>query len=162
MIKRLEVVFLIIILVAVLVLANNWYEDYLFKNSEISDEYKELIFSKEQEVLALMQENYGITFKVPLIVTDKFKGRLYGLASYKNGDIKIYLNKKVMKESMEYMLESVIAHEYAHALMFKLGHYDFNSDGHSLKWKEACVNLGGKNCEKYVNSEDVVMGKMPF
>ena len=162
MIKRLEIVFLIIIFIAVLVLANNWYEDYLFKNSEISDEYKELIFSKEQEVLGLMQKNYGITFKVPLIVTDKFKGRLYGMASYKNGDIKIYLNKKVMKESMEYMLESVIAHEYAHALMFKLGHYDSNGDGHSSRWKEACVNLGGKNCEKYVNSEDVVMGKMPF
>ncbi|MCW8894368.1 MAG: SprT-like domain-containing protein [Sulfurimonas sp.] len=162
MIKKLEKVFLIVILISVFILAYNWYENYLFKNSEISDEYKELIFSKEQEVLHLMQKNYGFSFKVPLIVTDKFKGRLYGVTSYNNGEIKIYLNKKVMKESMEYMVESVIAHEYAHALMFKLGHYGSNGDGHSSKWKEACVNLGGKNCEQYVNSEDVVMGKMPF
>lgn len=162
MIKKLEYFFLIMILIAILVLANNWYESYLFKNNEISDEYKELIASKEQEVLDLMQRNYGLTFKVPLIVTDKFKGRLYGLTSYKNGEIKIYLNKKVMKESMEYMAQSVIAHEYAHALMFKLGHYDSKGDGHSLKWQETCTKLGGKNCEKYVNTEDVVMGKMPF
>ncbi len=63
---------------------------------------------------------------------------------------------------MEYMLDSVIAHEYAHALMFKLGYIHSKNDGHSLKWKQACVNLGGVNCGQYVNSRDVVIGKIPF
>jgi len=45
--------------------------------------------------------------------------------------------------------------------MFKLGHHP-KDDGHSMEWKEACVNLGGVNCERYINSRDVVMGKMPF
>ncbi len=162
MTKRLERVFLIIIVLALLLLANNWYEDYQFDNNDISDEYKELILKKEQEVLINMQKNYGFAFKVPLIVTDKFKGRLYGLTSYKNGEIKIYLNKKVMKESMDYMIESVIAHEYAHALMFKKGMHGSDDDGHGPIWQKTCVRLGGQGCAKYVNSEDVVMGKMPF
>jgi len=108
-----------------------------------------------------MQKNFGFTFKVPLIVTDKFQGKLYGLTSYKNGEIKIYLNKKVMQESMDYMVDSVIAHEYAHALMFKLGHLHVE-DAHSIKWQEPCVKLGGKDCQQYVDSEEIIMSKMPF
>ena len=110
-----------------------------------------------------MQKNYGFAFKVPLIVTDKFKGRLYGLTAYKNGEIAIYLNKKVMQESMDYMIDNVIAHEYAHAIIFKLGKRGYaKDDGHSLEWQRACEKLGGLNCEKYVNSHDVVIDKLPF
>ncbi|MEA3370887.1 MAG: sprT domain-containing protein, partial [Campylobacterota bacterium] len=98
--KKLEIGFISLILVALLFLANNLYSSYSFKNNDIPESYKQLIFAKEQEVLEHMQRNFGFTFKVPLIVTDKFKGRLYGLTSYQNGEIKIYLNKKVMQESM--------------------------------------------------------------
>jgi predicted SprT family Zn-dependent metalloprotease len=96
------------------------------------------------------------------IVTDKFKGRLYGLTSYENGKIKIYLNKKVMQESMDYMVESVIAHEYAHAIMFKLGHIHNSDDGHSREWEETCQKLGGKDCQRYVDQKEIIMSKMPF
>ena len=109
-----------------------------------------------------MQKNFGFTFKVPLIVTDKFKSNLYGPTSYKNGVIKIYLNKKVMKESMDYMVESVIAHEYAHALMFKLGHLHAKDDGHSKEWQLSCVKLGAKDCQQYVDRKEIIMSKMPF
>ena len=80
----------------------------------------------------------------------------------KNGEIRIYLNKKVMQESMDYMVDSVIAHEYAHALIFKLGMRDVEKDGHSKEWQIACEKLGSSKCEQYVNSHDVVMGKLPF
>ncbi len=160
--KKLEFIFLSIIAIAILILSKNFYDSYSYKHNDISESYKQLISNKEQEVLKLMKDHYGFSFKVPLIVTDKFKGRLYGLTSYDNGVIKIYLNKKVMRESMDYMVDSVIAHEYAHALMFKLGYIHSKNDGHSLKWKQACVNLGGVNCGQYVNSRDVVIGKMPF
>jgi len=160
-IKKFELLFLGIIILASLVLAKNYYDDYNFKTNDIPQSYKDRIIQKEQDVLFLMQKNYGFSFKVPLIVTDKFKGRLYGLTSYENGEIKIYLNKKVMQESMDYMVNSVIAHEYAHALMFKLKNFT-KGDGHSREWQRACLRLGGANCEQYVNSHDVVMGKLPF
>ena len=157
--KKLEIIFLGVIIIAISVLANNYYNSYKFNHNDIPKEYRKLIADKEKDVLNLMQKNYGFSFKVPLIITDKFKGRLYGLTSYKNGEIKIYLNKKVMQESMKYILDNVIAHEYAHALMFKQG---YKKAGHSKLWQQTCKNLGGLNCEQYVNKNDVILGKMPF
>ncbi len=160
--KKLEIIFLLIIFIAVATLGNNYYQSYSFKNNDLPQNYKLRIQKKEQEVLQHMLNNYGLKFKVPLIVTDEFKGKLYGLTSYKNGEIKIYLNKKVMKESMDYMVESVIAHEYAHALMFKLSYFETSNAGHSSKWKELCINLGGVDCQQYVNHQEIIMSKMPF
>lgn len=124
--------------------------------NELPQSYKERIYKKEQEVLENMQKNFGFVFRVPLIVTDEFKGRLYGLTAYQNGEIKIYLNKKVMQESMDYMVESVIAHEYAHALMMKHGFFRTRDDGHSKEWQETCKKLGGKDCQRYVNSQEII------
>ncbi len=160
--KKLEYAFISIILIASLILGYNYYKSYSFKNNDIPDSYKKRIADKEQEVLQHMQRNFGFVFKVPLIVTDKFKGRLYGLTSYRDGEIKVYLNKKVMQESMDYMIESVIAHEYAHALMFKLGYLYENDDGHSKTWQQTCIKLGGKDCQKYVDRQEIIMSKMPF
>ncbi len=160
--KRLELIFLGVIVISILVLSYNYYTSYRFKNSDIPLSYKQRILDKEQEVLWHMQENYGFTFKVPLIVTDEFKGRLYGLTSYRDGEIKIYLNKKVMQESMDYVVDSVIAHEYAHALMFKLGYLHSGDDGHSKEWQQTCVKLGGVDCRQYVNQQEIIMSKMPF
>ena len=160
--KKLEIFFISIIAIALLYLANNIYSSQQFKNNPIPDSYKNRIKAKEAEVLDLMQKNYNIKLDIPVVVTDKFKGRLYGLTSYKNGEITIYLNKKVMQESMDYMVQSVIAHEYAHALMFKIGDIRTKSDGHSPEWQETCVKLGGKDCQQYVNHREIIMSKMPF
>lgn len=160
--KRLEHIFLATILIAVFVLVKNYYDDYQFKHNDIPQSYKERIAQKEREILHLMEQNYGFVHKFPIIVTDKFKGRLYGLTSYRDGDIKIYLNKKVMQESMDYMVDSVIAHEYAHALMFKMGHLYEEKKGHSKLWLETCNKLGGINCSQYVDRDDVILGKLPF
>ena len=160
--KKLESIFIGVILVALAVLGLNSYKSYMFKNNDLPDSYKQLIQSKEQEVLANIKRHYGIELRIPMIVTDKFKGRLYGLTSYENGNITIYLNKKVMQESMDYMIDSVIAHEYAHALMFAQGHMHQENDGHSRQWQERCVNLGAKDCQQYVNQKEIIMSKMPF
>lgn len=160
--KKLETIFLLIIVIAITILGYNYYKSYTFKNYEISDAYKKLILDKEKEIIQNMQDNFGFVFEVPLIVSDKFKGKLYGLTLYKNGEIKIYLNKKVMQESMDYMVDSVIAHEYAHALMFKLGHIHTENKGHPKKWQDICVKLGGKDCQQYVDQREIIMSKMPF
>ena len=160
--KKLEIFFITLTVVALLYLANNIYKSNQFKNNDIPESYKTRIKNKEIEVLNHMQKNFGFRLDVPLIVTDKFKGRLYGLTSYKNGEIKIYLNKKVMQESMDYIVDSVIAHEYAHALMFKLGKIHTKNKGHSKEWQEVCVKLGGDDCQQYVDQQEIVMSKMPF
>jgi len=160
--KKLEFFFITLIVVALFILINNIYNTQQFKNNDIPDNYKQRIKNKEIEVLNNMQKNYNLTFRVPLIVTDKFKGRLYGLTSYKNGDIKIYLNKKVMLESMDYIIDSVIAHEYAHALMFKFGNMHTKKDGHSKKWQQICKKLGADDCQQYVDRQEIIMSKMPF
>ena len=160
--KKLEIFFIGIILVALLFLGNNYYSSYSFKNSDIPESYKQRILDKEQEVLQHMQKNYGYAFKFPLIITDNFKGRLYGLTSYENREIKIYLNKKVMQESMDYMVDSVIAHEYAHALLFKQGFLHTKDDGHSKLWQQTCSKLGGVDCQQYVDQQEIIMSKMPF
>ena len=160
--KKLEIVFISVILISLLFLGNNYYSSYSFKNNDIPDNYKQRILDKEQEVLLHMQKSYGYAIKFPLIITDKFKGRLYGLTSYENGEIKIYLNKKVMQESMDYMVNSVIAHEYAHALLFKQGYMHTKDDGHSKLWQQTCSKLGGVDCQRYVDQQEIIMSKMPF
>jgi len=160
--KRLEFIFISTIIIALAILANNYYQSYLFEKNDIPQSYKQQITSKEQKILQNMKKNFGFIFQVPIIVTNKFKGKLYGLTSYEGGHIKIYLNKKVMKESMKYMIDSVIAHEYAHALLFKEGYIESNDDGHSELWKQTCIKLGGKDCRRYVNQHEIIMSKLPF
>jgi len=162
-------------IVAVSVLGNNFYNSYKFNNNDIPDNYKQQIYDKEQEILQNMQSKFGFMFKVPLIVTDKLGDNLYGLTTSKNGEVKIYLNKNVMQKSMGYMLDSIIAHEYAHAILFKqenghsmqAGLYREKSPhskecGHSEEWKEICVKLGGDSCQQYVNQDEIITFKMPF
>ena len=150
------------IVTAVSFLAYNYSQTQAFMNNELPQSYKERIYAKEQEVLANMYKHFGVVYKVPLIITDEFKGRLFGLSAYQNGEVKIYLNKKVMQESMDYMVESVIAHEYAHAFMMKRGYLKEEREGHSAKWQEVCEKLGGAHCGQYVESQEIIMSKMPF
>ena len=160
--KKLEFIFLTVIILFTLVLISNYYKSSNFKNNPLPQSYLNQIEAKEQDVLARMQKNFGFSYKFPLIVTDKIPGRLYGLTSYSNGSIKIYLNKKVMQESFPYMIESVIAHEYAHALLFKLRRSTDEKAGHSDEWQETCLKLGGKDCQQYVNQHEIIMSKLPF
>jgi len=162
-IKKIQIIFLFISVIALAVLIRNLYSSYAFKNNPISQKYRQAIEQEEQRVLSNMQKKLGFTFRVPIIITDKIPGKIYGVTSLdEDGSIIIYLNKKVMKESMDYIISNVIAHEYAHALLFKSGDYEKTKDGHSALWKKTCVQLGGEKCQKYVNSHDVIMGKLPF
>lgn len=160
--KKLEFIFASVVVVALLILAVNYYKEYSFTHNDIPQNYKKRISDKVEDVLAHMQRNFGFTFKVPIIVTDKFKGHLYGLTSFENGQIRIYLNKNVMRESMDYIINSVIAHEYAHVLIFKFNPYYISQDGHSKEWQQVCQKLGGADCQQYVNQHEIIMSKLPF
>jgi len=159
--KKLEYSFIAIIILALSAFLLNTYNSYSFKHNPLPQSYIDKIEAKEQEILSNMQKNFGFVYKFPIIITDKIPGRLYGLSSYRDGDIKIYLNKKVMQESMDYILSDVVAHEYAHALLFKLNHFD-KKDGHSNIWQQTCTKLGGENCRRYVDTQEIIMSKIPF
>ncbi len=159
--RRLETIFIATILFFTTVLLFNFYKSYTFNHNPLPKSYIKQINQVEENILQNMQKNFGFTYKFPIIITDKIHGRLYGLTSYANNHITIYLNKKVMKESMAYILSDVIAHEYAHALMFKLG-YITDDDGHSKQWQNICKKLGGRECQRYVNQQEIIMSKLPF
>jgi len=159
---KIEYIFIGVVFIALSVLGVNFYNSYAFKHNPLPKSYIQEIEKKEQEILGNMQKNIGVSYEFPLVITDKISGRLYGLTSYENGVITIYLNKKVMQESMKYILSDVIAHEYAHALLFEQHRYTNHEDGHSLLWKKTCKLLGGKDCKRYVNQEEIIMSKMPF
>ena len=160
--KKLELFFLAIIIVAVLVLGINFYTSYSFKHNPLPQSYLNQIANKEKDILSHMQNNFGYKIKFPIVITDKIPGRLYGLTAYNNNHITIFLNKKVMQESMPYMIESVIPHEYAHALLFYLHKSSNEKKGHSKLWQNTCYNLGGSDCNQYVNQQEIIMSKMPF
>jgi len=160
--KKLELFFLAIIITAGAILGFNYYKNYSFKHNPLPKPYLNKIKNKEKDVLDHMEKNFGLRIKFPLIITDKIPGRLYGLTSYKNGQITIYLNKKAMQESLSYILSDVIAHEYAHALLFALHKNSNENNGHSILWQQTCQKLGGKDCRQYVNQHEIIMSKMPF
>lgn len=160
--KRMELIFLTMILLFASILGYNMLKNYQFKHTDLPESYKEKITQREQKILSNMQTNLGFRYKFPLIVTDRIPGRLYGLTTLNDGKIKIYLNKKVMQESFDYIIDEVIAHEYAHAVLMQLGYIDEVKAGHSKRWEKVCKALGGKECRQYVNQKEIIMAKMPF
>ncbi len=61
------------------------------------------------------------------------------------------------------MIDSVLPHEYAHAIMFILGDFSRQNGGHSKKWQEICISLEGKKCDRFVNHNDIIIEKTnPF
>ncbi len=158
--KSLEHLFLSIVLVSMAILGYNYYGDYTFKR-DFDKKYLPPLHKKEQEILQNMQYRFGFAIRFPIIITDKIPGRIYGLATFdKEGRVVIYLNKRVFKESFDYILDDVLAHEYAHALLLNRGYASDTSDGHTPMWQRTCKALGGLHCERYVDRDDVVSRKL--
>ncbi len=164
--KKLNTIFLTITLFSLVLLLYSWYNNREFDNNPISQDIKQMVATKKFEMLKTIKYKYKIDFKVPLIITDKMNSKLFGLTTFdtKTQKIKVYLNKKRFKESLNYMLEDVIAHEYAHALMFSFGNFSSKNSGHTLAWQKICKSLNGKRCDRFVNHNDILIDKtkLPF
>jgi len=161
LVKKLEKFFILAIFIPIIYMGNSWYQKQSFKNSPLSEKTQKRISQRENQVRFLMQEQFDFRGNIPLIVSDEFDSRLYGLTSYKDGEIKVYLNKKRFRESENYMIEEVIPHEYAHAMVFVLGERG-SKDGHTALWQKICKQLDGKHCERYVDGEEIVRQKLAF
>ncbi len=160
-VKRLEVIFVLAVFLALGYLVFNWYQVNHFKNNPLPESVQKAIIQRQNEVLSLIREKYAIEAQIPLVISDKFSSRLYGLTRYEEGKISIYLNKKRFQESSKYMIDEVIPHEYAHALVFLLKAND-SKDGHSDLWQKICLELDGKGCMRYVDNEEIIAQKMNF
>jgi|GEM_PF-384854 len=159
--KTLYGIFFSITLISVLLLLFSWYKNYQFDNNPISNEIQKKVQEKKIQMIKLIRRHYNIYVNIPILITDKMNSKLFGMTVYDNKDssIKIYLNKKRFKESINYMIDDVIAHEYAHALMFKKGEFSSKNSGHTLKWQKACLLLEGNRCDRFVNHKDILMDK---
>ena len=63
---------------------------------------------------------------------------------------------------IDYMIDDVLPHEYAHALMFVTGNFSNENGGHTLKWQNMCIALEGLKCDRFVDHNDIVIGKTDF
>ena len=159
--KKLYMIFFIITLISLLLLFYTWYKDYKFDNSPVSDEIKKRVTVKKQRILKIIHNKYKINFNIPLRISEKMDSRLFGATVYdsKTKKIEVYLNKKRFKENIDYMIDDVMPHEYAHALMFRLGEFSNENSGHTLRWQKVCLELEGKRCDRFVNHNDILIDK---
>lgn len=158
--KKLQLSFMIIIVFSSTLLIYNQYNLQQFKKNSLSKDIMYELRQKEILILKKIQKHYNINAKVPIIISKKMGNKLYGLAGIdKQKNIHIYLNKKMFFESKDYMIHYVLAHEYAHVLMFLFGNISEENGGHTKQWVEICKNIGGVKCERFVDSYDIVISK---
>jgi len=157
--KTLERFFIFLMALAIAYLVSNWYKSTSFKENPLSQKTQTRVLKAEDKALSLINERFQLRPIIPLIISDEFHSNLYGLTVYKDNEIKIYLNKKRFKESEDYMINEVIPHEYAHAMVFLLGKKT-SKDGHTPLWQKICLELEGKQCIQYVDNEAIVREKM--
>ena len=154
--------FSLVTLVSLLILIYISYSNSLFKNNPLSYETMTKIKQKEYQIRKLIRQKYRVNINIPVIISSKIDDNLFGLAIYNQDDIKIVLNKNRFQESEEYMIDYVLPHEYAHALMFVFKDFTNENSGHSKRWQDICLNLDGKKCDRFVKHKDIVMNKLDF
>jgi SprT protein len=159
--NKLEKLFILITLFGVLYLFINFYKSWQWRDSNIPKEVLEKIEERDLELRKRVATLYSIPFKVPLTISDDMPSRLYGATIYGGKKVEILLNRNRLKEELEYMVDDVMPHEFAHALLFLFGK-DGGKDGHNREWQEVCIQLGGSRCDQYVNRKDVIFGKIGF
>jgi len=161
-VKSIYKIFAIITIVSAILLTYILYTNKQFKNNDLPIQTLTKLKQKEYHLRKLIIQKYNMKVNIPVIISDKLQNRLYGLAAFNDGDIKIILNKNMFQESEDYMIDYVLPHEYAHAVMFLLNDFTNENSGHSKRWQNICLNLEGKKCDRFVKHKDIVMGKLDF
>lgn len=158
--QRLKLFFITVTVLGTIFLIYSIYNTYKFKTSDLNEKTQNRIIQKTQYLQKLTYQKFGVKRKIPVRVSNKMPSNLFGAATLSQaGEIVVFLNKKRFKESVDYMIDDVLPHEYAHALMFVFGDLSKENGGHSLKWQNICKALEGKRCNRFVNHNDVIFGK---
>ena len=163
-IQQLKKFFLIVVILSGSLLAYLWYDDYSFSKNPLSKKIQLRVYEKHQELKYLTNKYFDIKRVFPIIISDELDSSKFGMAIYsKNGQINLYLNKNRFKENEDYMINDVMPHEYAHAIMFAIRDFTDENQGHSKKWQDICKKLDGLRCDRFVNHQDILIEKTnPF
>ena len=160
--RKIYNIFFIITLFSIIGIVYIQYNAFSFKNNPLP---QKTVQSLNKEILKIRKkilQKYGVNVNFPIKISDKLPNNLYGMATINDeNSIVIYLNKNRFKESEQYMY-GVLAHEYAHAMMFYFGDLTQENSGHTTKWQQICYNIGGTKCERFVNRHDILTGKVRF
>jgi len=160
--RKIYNIFFIITLFSIIGIVYIQYNAFSFKNNPLP---QKTVQSLNKEILKIRKkilQKYGVNVNFPIKISDKLPNNLYGMATINDeNSIVIYLNKNRFKESEQYMY-GVLAHEYAHAMMFYFGDLTQENSGHTKKWQQICYNIGGTKCERFVNRHDILTGKVRF
>ena len=160
--KKVYNIFLIITLLSIIGIIYLQYDNINFKNNPLPTETLTKINHEVIKIRKKILQNYGVNVNFPIKISDKLPNNLYGMATLNHqNEIIIYLNKNRFKESESYMY-AVLAHEYAHAMMFYFGDLTKVNSGHTKKWQQICYNIGGTTCERFVDRHDILIGKVRF
>ena len=160
--KILFKIFSTVVIISIISLIYISYNNNKFSENTLSIQTKTKLKQKEYHIRKLIIQKYNININIPIIISEKVPDNLFGLATYDKNKITIILNKNRFQESEDYMIDYVLPHEYAHALMFKLKDFTNKNSGHSKKWQQICLDLEGKKCDRFVKHNDIVMGKLDF
>ena len=153
-------IFTLLTLVSIVLFILVFYKDQQFQNNPLDEKIIQKLQTKNNLIKNLVYKKYSIRTNIPIIIEEKLPNNLFGLASYKKGTIKIFLNKNRFQENEDYMINYVLPHEYAHALMFYFGDFSKENGGHTPKWQRICKNLGGLKCDRFVNHNDILIEKL--
>jgi uncharacterized protein YjaZ len=160
--KKIYNVFLLITIISVIGIIYIQYEKISFKNNPLPTNTTNKINNEVLKIRKRILLKYQVNVNFPIKISDQLPNNLYGMATMNDQKkIMIYLNKKRFKESESYML-AVLAHEYAHAMMFYFGDLTKVNSGHTKKWQQICYDIGGTTCERFVNRHDILIGKVRF
>jgi len=135
-------------------------KDKEFQKNPLSQKTIDKLIKKEKDIQSLIQQRYRVNINFPVIIEDQLPNNLFGLATYKKGVIKIFLNKKRFQESEQYMIDYVLPHEYAHAMMFYFKDFSKENGGHTKRWQTICKNIGGIKCDRFVDHHDILIEKL--
>ncbi len=155
-------IFTAIVVVSIILLAIIYYNNSKYTGDTLPLDIQTKLKQKEYHIRQLIVQKYNRNINVPIIISNKIADNLFGLATYDKDGIKIILNKNRFQESSEYMIDYVLPHEYAHALMFVFRDFTKENGGHTLKWQKICLDLEGKKCDRFVQHNDIILGKLDF
>lgn len=161
---KLKLTLLFISFAAFVLLLYNFSKEYQFNHNPLPKYMQEKINKKIKRLKYLTKVKFNIEPNFKVKVFDKLPSRLFGLTTIsKEGYILILLNKKRFKENLNYMIEDVLPHEWAHAVMFAMKDFSKKNGGHTKKWQQICKKLEGKRCYRFVNNHDILIEKIkPF
>jgi hypothetical protein len=158
--NRLYKLFFIITVVSLTLFIYLFYQDQQFKNNPLPEKILLKLNNKNNVIKQTIKNRYNVNYNIPVEISNHLPNNLYGLASYQAGKIAIQLNKKRFQENENYMIDYVLPHEYAHALMFHFGKFDRQNGGHTKLWQQFCLDIGGLKCDRFVKHNDILIEKL--